>query len=423
MAHVFKPVYTKPIPAHAERVRHKDGPAVRWKGRGGKWVVALVCADKPTRCRVEAATWYVEYTDHDGRVRKKKGFADKGATEALMAELVRKAARICAGLLPPEAAQPRRGLSELIADWCEYVKAGGATPEHAARNRQQVGDVAAGIGAVRPADFTPAAVQGWLAKLRAANDHNGKRFGKGSSRHYLAAAKAFTRWLAVVDRSEPVDHLSAVQRKTDDTDVRKQRRPLPADQLERLVATARGSADTWYGLTGPERAALYSLASTTGFRAKELSSLWPASFDFAAHTVTITGGRAKNKKTVTLPLNLDVERDLLAMLAGRSDGPLWPHRGGATDAQAWYRNGARMIARDLAAAGIPVRDPAGKSYDFHALRGQFATDLDRAGVSLGRAQRLMRLSNPALLTKHYSRPDEAALAADVNRLRPPKPKG
>lgn len=40
----------------------------------------------------------------------------------------------------------------------------------------------------------------------------------------------------------------------------------------------------------------------------------------------------------------------------------------------------------------------------------------RAGVSLSRAQRLMRHSTPLLTAKYYQRPDRDELAADVNRL-------
>jgi integrase/recombinase XerD len=416
VAHVFKPVYTKPIPAGAERVKHRDGPAVRWKGRGGKWVTALVCADNPARCCVEAARWYVEYADHDGRPQRKKGYTDKGATEALMAELVRQSARISSGLLPPEAAQPRRTVSELVDRYRDYVHANGALAVCADRARQRVRDVCDGVKAVRPSDLTPIAVQGWLAERRAANSHKGYPFGKTTSGHYLGAVKSFTRWLCEVDKSEPYDYLSAVRRRQDATDLRRRRRPLSAADLDKLLVTTRKSTVTLLGLTGPERAALYLVACSTGLRAFELSSLTPESFDLVASTVTIEARRAKNKKTDTLALPDDVVRELKTLLKHNKGGPVWPVRNVKTPTMAWWKQGSRMIAADLAAAGIP-RVAGGKQFDFHALRGQFATDLDRADVNVIRAQRMMRLSSPALLTKHYAKPDEESIAADVNRLR------
>lgn len=51
------------------------------------------------------------------------------------------------------------------------------------------------------------------------------------------------------------------------------------------------------------------------------------------------------------------------------------------------------------------------------MRGQFATDLDRAGVSLARAQKLMRHSTPDLTARYYTRPDKEELAGEVAKLK------
>jgi integrase/recombinase XerD len=417
MAHVFRPTYTKPIPPNAERIKLKGQPAVRWKGRGGKWVTALLSSENPKRCRVEAARWYVEYTDHDGRLRRKKGYTDRPATEALMAELVRQSARIESGLLPREAAQPRRTLTELIDRYAAYIRANGSGPRPPEQARQRVSDVCAGVGAVRPADLTPVAVQGWLAARVSENEHKGYPFGQTTAGHYLSTVKAFTRWLALVDKSEPFDYLSAVRRRSNTTDLRHERRALSPAELDRLIAAARRSRATVLGLTGPERAALYLTACSTGLRAHELSSLTPDSFDLDAARVQIHAGKAKNKKTEVLPLPDDLVKELRGLLKHRAPGePVWPVRNTDAPSMKWWHQGARMIRHDLAAAGIPFR-AGGKQFDFHALRSQLATDLDRAGVGLGRAQRIMRLSSPALLTRHYSKPDESDIAADVNKLR------
>ena len=41
-------------------------------------------------------------------------------------------------------------------------------------------------------------------------------------------------------------------------------------------------------------------------------------------------------------------------------------------------------------------------FDFHALRGQFATSLARSGVTLAAARELMRHSTVELTAKHYT---------------------
>lgn len=62
-------------------------------------------------------------------------------------------------------------------------------------------------------------------------------------------------------------------------------------------------------------------------------------------------------------------------------------------------------------------DAIGAVYDFHALRCQFATDLERAGVGLATAQRLMRHSTPQLTAKTYTKRSATELASAVGKLR------
>ena len=82
-----------------------------------------------------------------------------------------------------------------------------------------------------------------------------------------------------------------------------------------------------------------------------------------------------------------------------------------------------MLKVDLAAAGIPYRDPAGLVFDFHSLRCQCATLADQAGVSPRVAQKLMRHSTLEL-TGRYTRPRmhdvEGAIGA-LPSLRPNPP--
>jgi len=95
-------------------------------------------------------------------------------------------------------------------------------------------------------------------------------------------------------------------------------------------------------------------------------------------------------------------------------GPVWPDRTNSPH-KAWWKTGAKMLRQDLAAAGLLYRDAEGRVFDFHAMRSQFGSDLDRAGVSLARAQRLMRHSTP-FLTKYYILLDAAELAEVVEKL-------
>ena len=413
MAHVHKQTYSRPIPPGAEYLLVKRVKCVRWKGRSKQWQVARVSPDRPGRCLVESAKWYVTYRDAGGAERTVPGFADRAATDALMVKLVGTAQKIAAGLLPPEAAKPKSPLSDLLARWHKYILHGGAAKPGAARQHQRARDVVEGIGATVAAEITPTRVREWTGERRAANRHNGKPFGESTGFGYIGAVKSFTRWLAVVERAEPVDHLSALKRPTKRTELRIKRRALVAAELEQLFAATRASAAVHYGLIGYERHALYLLACSTGLRAEELSRLRPQSFDLDASTVALPLDQTKNKEGALLPVAPDVMEVVKRLFRGRA--PLWPNR--RSYGSQWWSYAARMIRHDLKEAGIAATDEEGRRFDFHALRGQFATDLDRAGVSLARAQKLMRHSTPALTAKHYMRADAEQQAADVAKLR------
>jgi integrase len=173
------------------------------------------------------------------------------------------------------------------------------------------------------------------------------------------------------------------------------------------------------GLDGPARSLLYLTAARTGLRARELGRLVPESFDIDASPprVTAEARSAKNRKRAELPLADDLVGKLRGHLAGvRRGKPVWPGT--------WASNGdaRELIGPDLKEAGIPYRDDQGRVFDFHSLRGQFATDLLRSGTPLAHAQKLLRHSTPALTAKHYARLDIADLAECVNRLgRPQQP--
>jgi len=409
MAHVHRQTYTKPIPAGAERVTVKKTPCVRWRGRTGEWVVAEVIPEKPGRCRCQSAKWYVTYYDHAaGRERTVPGYTDRAATDALMVSLVRTAQRVDAGLLPPEAQRERLTMAELLDRWQRFIRHKGATEAGAHRRRQRAGAVAEGVGADRPAQLTPSAVLEWAGAAKEEHD-----WSDGSVIAYLSAVKGFTKWLAQVERHEPVDHLSALPCGYEPAEVRRVRRALSPEQLEELLAAARASPDTVRGLTGPERHALYLTAASTGLRAVELSRLTAADLDAAAGAVTVRRpAKARGRRTDVVPLDPEVIRLVLAVCP--AEGHLWPARELKTTH--WYLQGAEMIRRDLAAAGIPYRDAEGRVFDFHSLRGQFATDLDRAGVTLQRAQKLMRHADPAMTAKHYTRPEREELAKEAAKL-------
>ncbi len=420
MAHVHKQTFTKPIPEGAEQVTIKGRACVRWRGRTKDWQIGEIIPDKPGRCRIESSKWYVTYYDPSiDDTRTVPGYTDRAATDALMVTLVRTAERVDAGVLPKEAARPRLTLSELLSRWHRYVLNLGASVEGAKGQHDRAKAICEGVGATRVSDLNPTGVLEWVGARRAGRGVNSKgkprpAWSSATAANYIGSAKSFTKWCAQVERCEVVDHLSGLTRSRDQTDLRLVRRALKQGELERLLAAAGKSAEVIFGLTGTERRLLYLTACSTGLRAIELARIEPGHVDLAASTITVwRPAKNKTRSVDVLPVAPDVLKALKPLM--RRAGPLWPHRAG--EKKKWRRHGAEMIRADLTAAGIPHQDAQGRVFDFHALRGQFATDLDRAGVSLVRAQKLMRHSNPMLTAKHYTRPEAAEMAADVAKLK------
>jgi integrase len=103
---------------------------------------------------------------------------------------------------------------------------------------------------------------------------------------------------------------------------------------------------------------------------------------------------AKNKKREVVPLIPDVVEALRK------------HRGeSATGLGLVFPNGiprASRLRADSEKNGIQYQDEHGRFADFHALRYTFATFLQRHGVSLRFAVKLMRHSDVKLTAKHYA---------------------
>jgi integrase len=459
----FRIQSTRDLPANAEITEHDGKPHVRMRERGRTVQFPLTKDGKkylrPSKC------WYFEYKDAAGTVRRLKGFTDLKATEQLAAETERKASRLEVGLIDPHA---RRPLAAHLTDYTAHLEAKGDTAEHVKHTAGRLTTLFDGCGFTVAAEIDAGKVAGWLNALRRGGEPvalpagvdafapaqaaaalgvsptavsaavrrmglppatgNGKarRYprasvealaanrAKGSGpetvNHYIRAAKGFTRWMVRTGRmaTDPLAPLALVSAKAD---VRRGRRELTPDELRRLFAAARTSAVSLRGLSGGDRAALYSLAAGTGFRVNALANLTPADFDFPAGTVTLPARFNKSRKVKVQPLPPDVAAAIATYAAGRPAGELlW----GGT----WAERAADMIRADLEAAGIPysVPGPDGPRFaDFHALRHSYLTMLGRSGVDLRTAQELAGHSSP-VLTARYSHRDLTDLVGAVGKL-------
>ena len=184
----------------------------------------------------------------------------------------------------------------------------------------------------------------------------------------------------------------------------------PGEPFARFIeATAAGTP--FRGLTGPDRLVLYTLAANTGLRAGELASLTPGSFNLTAFpaTVTVEAAYSKRRRKDVQPLRPDVADMMRDHLKGCPKGkPVWPGT--------WHSRAAEMLRQDLAAAGIPYQDEAGRFFDFHAMRGQFISLLAASGVHPKVAQVLARHSTITLTMDYYTHLDVLDVTGALAKL-------
>jgi integrase len=438
MAEIFRPTYTVADPKTGKRTKRKS------------------------------RTWHIRYYTPDGERHRVKGYRDKKATENLAAELERRGIRVDAGLVDPNAIHAKTPLAEHLADYLRDLQSKGRCRGHVQKTEARIKTVLAGCGFVFIRDLNAEKVaallhalrqqrprpelpigKSWftpremIAALNGARPAQLARFlrreglqveGKGNARRYprptvealqdrfcrgigistsngyLAAIKGLSRWLADKERTDR-DRLTSLKALNADTDPRHERRALELAELQSLLAAAERSSVVVHGMGGPDRAMLYAVAMVTGFRASELASLFPYSFDLAGQpaVVTVKAAYAKNKKAADQPLPADVTEALREYLNGKlRDQVVWPGK--------WFRDAAEMLRVDLEAAGIPYRDEAGRVADFHALRHSYITLLERSGVSPKLAQELARHSDIRLTMNVYTHAGLYDLAAAVAGL-------
>lgn len=332
-----------------------------------------------------------------------------------------------------------RPLVDHIEDFRTFLAGKGNTDQHVEQTVNRVQAVVKGCHATFPGELNAGKLHNWLADQRA------RGMGVQTSNYYLTAMKTVCNWM-VRDRrlsTNPFRHLEAQNAKADR---RRIRRSLSAEDLSLLLETTRQSQNTFRGLTGADRAVLYLTAARTGLRASELRSLTMGSLnldDDELPSVRIEASREKARNGAVLPLSSELVAELKVWLAerrpeqadvtsleGNRDQPLWP--------KTWHKNAAEMLRDDLAETrstwiAAAKSDPAererrqqsdrfayvdhdGRVFDFHSLRGQFVTDLGRAGVPLTTAQKLARHSDPKLTANLYTHLSAVDLASSVDSL-------
>jgi integrase len=324
---------------------------------------------------------------------------DKQSAQSQLAAIVKQAEMERHGLAAPlqQIQTVSMPLKSVVREWIADLTAKGRKPHYCGIMEKFMGVLMRDCGWVKVGDIRTESFIRW----RGANQSKAAK----TLNEYHGCARAFLNWLVLAGRL-PANPLASLQKvETRGREVRNRRALLHDEFLAML------------GVSGPHRSVVYAVAYYTGLRRSEIVSLCWGDFDLEGDcpTVTIHAKHAKNKKSVRLPLHLDL-RGMLVSYFLACDSP------GASVKALKVPHRLDAFNRDLKAAGIAKKDERGMIVDFHSLRHSTATRLASENVPLPVAMQIMRHSDPRLTAKAYVDQSALPLAASM-ALMPGMPNG
>lgn len=416
MAYVERPTFTQAVPPNATVRTEKGERYACWTDRKGQSVKALILPSGKCR-RVVSNRWVGVYRNHLGKKEKTPPFGDRNHALKTAILLEQQARAVREGRAPVGRPAGKVMMVDVLPDHVAYMKREGFAATHVEAVENLVRRVIARHGLTTPGRVDAERLADGLERDRLAGkagDGKGPPLSLRTRNWWTATLKAFGAWLVATRRAE-VNPFAALPLANARKDRRHVRRPLDVAELTRLVVAARDGGD-FYHLSGPDRAALYTLAMFTGLRAGALFLLTPESFRWKGGTLAAVFSSARGQKAGEdhgIPIAPSVAKPLGDWLRGKPPGlPLF-HRASPTARPRTHR----IIRHDLAAAGIPFRGPDGRVVDFHALRRSFGVMSAKANVALVFTQQLMQHSTPVLTANVYSDVG-GELADEVAKLPP-----
>jgi integrase/recombinase XerC len=400
--------------------------------------------------RKDEKKWTAQWKGADGRFTERStGTTDKGHAHRMARHWQDQDQLRREGKIDPAqerlAQEHARSISEHLADFTKHKSAKGTTEKCVSMTEGRIRAVIDEAKAKHLADLTPTSVQ---AAVRAIRDR--RKLSAQTAAHHVSACKAFTRWAFNDGRASGDPLASLTVPTTKDSDRKRVRRELDAEELARLVAEAERSRSVTFTkssrhgpdkelrtvsatLSAPDRAWAYRIAAATGFRAAEVCALTPECFNLDTNppTISLAGASTKNGSDAVQPIHADTA-DVLR--------PWLEHKPAAVPVCRVPEDRLGLCVRvDLDAARarwiaeatndterkrrdgsdfLRSTDSAGRVADFHALRAGYISAVVGSGTDLKSAMTLARHSDPKLTLRTYARPRLHALSAAL-----PKPIG
>lgn len=356
--------------------------------------------------------YYIEYVDHLDVTRKMSTkVTDELLARQILAKNERQVERIRAGVIDAgEAAGVEITLEDAIVSYGVSLTSKNRDSTHVVQVLSRLRVVANACEWKLLRDMDCDEAQKYLHdRLNLPRKQGG--LSAQSANHYIGTLRAFaTRLLRKgLIVKNPFDDL---ERYNVEQGRKLVRRALSDFTFMRLLIVTKRSKRKMCGFLGEDRAALYLLAASTGLRASELATLrtQDVKLDLNPPQIWHRASETKNRRDAKIPLPKRVAELLRDWVNRRNDQELLLPGKWADHFSGW-----RIIRADMNEARIP-HEVDGQVFDFHALRGQYATMLVRSGVSPQAAKELLRHSDIRLTLNHYTHLDLKDLARELEKI-------
>lgn len=363
----------------------------------------------------DSKRWYGTLKTYDDKKRQVPLTEDEDTSAALLKTLQRTEDERRVNGFTQFQEQGEKSIVEHLRAFQTHMEAKNNVPQHIKTTISSIQKLLEATGVKTIADLDGGKVLNTLAAWR---KRKKKPLSVATSNHYLTAIKSFSRFLWQ-DRRTTEDVFCGLRKLNAETDRRRVRRAMSADEVKRLTCVTSGCRK-WYRrrdwkLNPTDRVLLYSIALYTGLRSIEIASLRVASFNLETRTLTVEASNTKNRKKASLPIH-PVLMELLRPVICSNPLPspstlLFP---GPLVA---LRMAGKVFSRDLKRAKIDAKDDQERVLDFHSLRYTFITSLAKAGVHPGKAQRLARHSDINLTMTVYTQLDVDDLRDAVDSIK------
>lgn len=330
--------------------------------------------------------WTIQYRNAAGKIKRKKGYKDKRATEQLAARLQLAMDRGEEDLIDEFKVQKATPLDEHLAAYLADLEAAGRDDKYIENMGHRIKSLLAECNWTQTAHIEPNAFLRWRQSYKQGQRKGKSHPAQGASattlNQYLDSARAFCNWMRKTKRiaSNPLAEVDKVEGSK-----RRLRRALTDEQVTALLAAAPA-----------DRKLVYRLALSVGLRRSELEALQWGDLHLAAIRpfIRLRAEATKARRGDLLPLQQTLAHDLRT---GRPDDAK------DTDAVFPIVPGLNLWKEDLKTAKIPYADEMGRVADFHGgTRKTLCSRMHRQGIPLAVAMRIMRHTDARLTMVDYA---------------------